>query len=347
MAAGSDNSGGMIEDASKLSGRQKAAVLLISLGVDSASSILKSLRNDEVEELSLEIAKMKNVSPDVVDQVMRDFYDMMTAKRYILEGGIDYAKGILAQARGGEDATEMYRKLEAETGTSAFGVFQSTEIGQIVQFIQNEHPQVAALILSQIKQERSAEILSHLSDELQGEITYRLASMDKISSEVIDEVEEVIKEQMGGVDALGDRVKGGASVVASILNEANMSVERNVIKDIEERDPQLAEEIKKLMFLFEDIAHFDDRTVQLIINEMDKSDLVLGLKGVSEELTNKFLKNMSTRAVDMLKEDMEALGPVHVKDVEGAQQRIIQKIKKLEEEGQISTRKMSDDEIVE
>ncbi len=347
MATATERNRAVIDDASKLTGNQRAAVLLISLGVDSASSVLKALKNDEVEDISLEIAKMKNVSPEVVDEVMREFYDLMSAKRYIVEGGIDFAKGILAQARGEGDANDMFRKLEAETGTSAFGVFQSNEISQIVQFIQNEHPQVAALIMSQIRQERSAEILSYLDDELQGEITYRLASLDKISSEVIDEVEEVIKEQMGGVDAIGDRAKGGASVVASILNEANMSVERNVIKEIEERDPQLAEEIKKQMFLFEDIAHFDDRTVQLIINEMDKSDLVLGLKGVSEELTNKFLKNMSTRAVDMLKEDMEALGPVHVKDVEEAQQRIIQKIKKLEEEGQISTRKMADDEIVE
>ena len=337
----------MIDDASKLSGTQKSAIMLISLGVDAASNVLKGLRNDEVEAISLEIARMENVSPDVVDEVMREFYDLMSAKRYIMEGGIDYAKGILAQARGSNDANEMFRKLEAETGTSAFGVFQSNEITQIAQFIQNEHPQVAALILSQIRQERSAEILSHLSDELQGEISYRLASLDKISSEVIDEVEEVIKEQMGGADSVGDRVKGGASMVASILNEANMSVERNVIKEIEERDPQLAEEIKKQMFLFEDIAQFDDRTVQLIINEMDKADLTLGLKGVSEELTNKFLKNMSTRAVDMLKEDMEALGPVHVKDVEEAQQRIIKKIKKLEEEGQISTRKMDDNELVE
>ncbi len=335
------------DEVSMLSGIEKTAVLLISVGVDTASKMLKVLRDEEVEKISLEIARMKNVKPPVVDAVIREFYDLMTAKQFIIEGGIDLAKGILSQARGSGEAHEMFRKLEAETGTSAFGVFQSNEINQIVSFIQNEHPQVAALIISQLKNERSAEILSYLSEELQGEITYRLASMDKISSEVIDEVEEVIKEQMGGVDAMGDRVKGGSSIVANILNEANISVERNVLKQIEERDPQLAEDIKKQMFLFEDITHFDDRTVQIIINEMDKSDLVLGLKGVSQELTDKFLKNMSTRAVDMLKEDMEALGPVHVKDVEGAQQRIIKKIKQLEEEGQISTRKMSDDEIVE
>lgn len=341
------DSGTVLDDVKKLSGIQKAAVLVISVGMDTASKLLKSLRDEEVEDLSLEIARIKNVKPEVIEAVNREFYDMMMAKQYILEGGLDYAKNILSTARGTDEANDMFRRLEAETGSSAFGVFQANETTQIASFIQNEHPQVAALILSQLKKERSAEILSHLSDDLQGEITFRLASMDKISSEVIDEIEEVIKEQMGGVDAVGDRVKGGTSVVANILNEANISVERNVIKDIEERDPVLAEEIKKQMFLFEDIAHFDDRTVQIIINEMDKSDLVLGLKGVSDELSNKFLKNMSTRAVDMLKEDMEALGPVHVKDVEDAQQRIIKKIKQLEEDGQITTRKMDDNEIVE
>ncbi len=347
MAKGISNPGKTISDASKISGVQKAAVLLITLGVDAASKLLKSMKDDEVEQISLEIAKIKNVKPEVVDKVVREYYDLMSAKQYIMEGGLDFAKGILSESLGTQNANEMFRKLEKETGTSAFGVFEATEITQIAGFIQNEHPQVAALILSQLNMDRSAEILSHLDEEFQADVVFRLASMDKISAEVIDEIEEVIKEQMGGVDAVGDRVKGGASMVASMLNEANMSVERNVIKSIEERDPNLAEEIKKQMFLFEDIAHFDDRTVQLIINEMDKSDLVLGLKGVSDELTNKFLKNMSTRAVDMLKEDMEALGPVHVKDVEEAQQRIIKKIKQLEEEGQITTRKMSDDEIVE
>ena len=342
-----NSSGVVLDDIKKLNGVKRAAVLVISLGMPTASKLLKTLREEEVEAISLEIARIKNIKPEVIDAVNRDFHERMQAKEYILEGGLHFARDVLSSTLGSEHAGNMFRKLEAETGSSAFGVFQTNETSQIASFIQNEHPQVAALILSQLKKERSAEVLSLLDEEFQGEITFRLASMDKISSEVIEEIEEVIKEQMGGVDAVGDRVKGGTSVVASILNEANISVEKNVIKLIEERDPVLAEEIKKLMFLFEDIAHFDDRTVQIIINEMDKSDLVLGLKGVSEDLTNKFLKNMSTRAVDMLKEDMEALGPVHVKDVEDAQQRIIRKIKQLEEDGRISTRKMSDDEIVE
>ena len=171
--------------------------------------------------------------------------------------------------------------------------------------------------------------------------------MDKISSEVIEEIEEVIKEQMGGMDALGDRVKSGTATVAQILNGADISVERQVLDSIQERDSKMADSIKEQMFLFEDIIHFDDRTVQLIINEMEKADLVMGLKGVEAELSQKFLGNMSNRAADMLKEDMEALGPVPLKDVKDAQGRIIKKIKELEDDGQISTRKMEDEEIVE
>lgn len=336
-----------IESPDSLNGIQKVAVLMISLGVESASSILKTLRDHEVEKITLEIANMRNLSPDVADTVVSEFYDMMQTSQFMLEGGLDYARGVLVESRGAKEAGELMRKIETLTGTNVFGVFQSSEINNIVQFLTSEHPQVAALIISQLKPERSAEIFSYLSESLQAEIAYRLASMDKISPEVIDEVEAVIKEHIGGVDALGDRVKGGPTAVAHILNEANVSVEKNVMRNIEDRDPQLAQKIRQQMFLFEDIAHFDDRVVRLIINELDKADLVLGLKGVSEDLVNKFLTNMSSRAVEMMKEDMEALGPVHIKEVEKAQQRIIQKIKQLEEAGQISTRKTSSDELVE
>lgn len=329
-----------------LTGIQKAAVLMISLGLETASKILKKLNDKEVEAITLEIANIKNLSPEVADAVVKEFRSKMSHKEYSLQGGIDYAKGVITGSRG-KDASDLFRKIETRTGTNVFGVFQTSEINSIVQFIQSEHPQVAALIISQIKPERAAEILSYLSEELQADISYRLASLDKIASEVIDVIEDVIKEHMGGMDALGDRVKGGATTVAHILNEANVNVEKNVMKHIEERDPLLAQKIRNQMFLFEDITHLDDRTLRLIINEIDKADLVLGLKGVSEHLVNKFMSNMSARAVEMMQEDMDALGPVHVKEVEKAQQRIIQKIKQLEDAGQISTRKTAESELVE
>ncbi len=337
----------IIDDVSKLTGAQKAAVFIITIGTQAASEMLKSLKPAEVEEVTMEIAKIKNVKAEVVDSVLKEFYQMMEAKQYILEGGFEYAEEVLSKLGGSENSEKMLRKLKAHSGTSVFDEFQESKITQITNFIQNEHPQVAALIFSQLHVDKSAEILVHLEEELQGEIMYRLASMEKISSEVIEEIEEVIKEQMGGMDSLGDRVKSGTQTVAHILNEAEISVERHVLENIQARDSQMADDIKEQMFLFEDIIHFDDRTVQLIINEMEKTDLVMGLKGVEGELASKFLSNMSNRAADMLREDMEALGPVPLKDVKEAQSRIIKKIKELEEDGQITTRKMEEEEIVE
>ncbi len=264
-----------------------------------------------------------------------------------MEGGVDFAHELLSELGEGAHSEGVLKKLKAQSGTSVFDDFQESKISQIVNFIQNEHPQVAALIFSQLQIDKSAEILGHLEEELQAEIIFRLASMEKISSEVIEEIEEVIKEQMGGMDTLGDRVKSGTNTVAQILNGAEITVERNVLENITLRDPQMASDIKEQMFLFEDIIHFDDRTVQLVINEMEKADLVMGLKGVDEGLSAKFLSNMSSRAADMLREDMDALGPVPLKDVKEAQQRIIKRIKELEEEGQITTRKMDEEEVVE
>ncbi|HKL15256.1 MAG TPA: flagellar motor switch protein FliG [Balneolaceae bacterium] len=337
----------LVADVSQLTGAQKAAVFIITVGKQTASEMMKCLKHKEVEQIMLEIAKMRNVKTEVVDAVLKEFYKMMEAKQYILEGGFDYANELLNEMGGGENSEKMLRKLKAQSGTSVFDEFQETKITQIANFIQNEHPQVAALIFSQLQMDKAAEILVHLEPEMQGEIMYRLASMDKISSEVIEEIEEVIKEQMGGMDALGDRVKSGTATVAQILNEAEITVERHVLDSIKERDGKMADDIKEQMFLFEDILHFDDRTVQLIINEMEKADMVMGLKGVGEELAQKFLGNMSNRAADMLREDMEALGPVPLKDVKDAQSRIIKKIKELEDDGQISTRKMEEEEIVE
>lgn len=336
-----------IKDAGSLNGIQKAAVFIITVGAKTASEMLKTLTEKEVEQITLEIVKMRYVKPEIVDTVLREFYQMMEAKRYILEGGVEYAEQILRKLGGIANSEQVLKKVKAQLGTSVFDEFQETKIVQIANFIQGEQPQVAALIFSQLHTDKSAEILSYLPEEDQAEIIYRLASMDKISIEVIHEIEDVIKEHMGGLDTMGDRVKSGTATVAQILNEADISVERHVLDKIQERDSQMASDIKEQMFLFEDILHFNDKTVQLIINEMEKTDMVMGLKGVGDDLSKKFLNNMSTRAADMLREDMDALGPVPLKDVKEAQQRIIRKIKDLEEEGQITTRKMDEEEIVE
>jgi len=331
-----------------LTGLQKAAIFIISIGTRSAAQILKNMQEREVEEITMEIAAMRSVNPDISEAVLNEFYHTIKAKKFLLEGGYGYAEKLLTQVGAGIDSRKVLDRLREESHSSSiFEEFQDSKMNQITSFIQNEHPQVAALIFSQLDVERSSEILAHLDQDLQAEIIYRLASMDKISTEVIEEIEEVIREQMGGIHAMRDRVKSGTQTVAQILNEADITVERNIIENLEKRNAQLADEIKEQMLLFEDIADFDDRTVQVIINEMEKTDLVMGLKGVSEELSEKFLSNMSARAADMLQEDMEALGPVPLKDVKEAQQRIIRKIKDLEEEGEITTRKVDEEEVVE
>jgi len=337
----------MIEDISTLSGVQKAAILLISVGVENASSILQELNDSEVEKITLEIANMDNISPSVVEMVMKEYQELAEARQFIIEGGLEYARSILTKTKGKHQAESILRRLENVTGNDAFGIFQASDTSNIVQFLQNEPPQIAAVILAHLKLDRAADILSNLPEEFQIDVAYRLATMNKISKDVIEEIEEVIREQMSGMYTDRENVNRGSSAVADILNEASIATERLVLDNISTIDPELAEEIKNQMFLFEDIAELDDRTVQLIVGEVDKNDLVLGLKGVDEKLLEKVLGNMSTRARDMMKDDMDALGPVHKKQVEEAQQRIIKEIKRLEEDGQISTRKLSSDEVIE
>lgn len=335
------------DDLESLNGIQKAAVLMVTLGTKTAAEILRTLSEQEVEAITLEIANMRNVDSDVVFGVLKEYYHAMVARRYTLEGGYEKARELLSLLGSKIDIDKVMRILKENTELTVFEQFQENKVSQIANFIQNEHPQVAALIFSQLREDRIAEILEHLEPEFQGEVIYRLAAMDKITSEVVQEIEGVIREQMGGMDSLGDRVRSGTQTVAQILNEADISVEKNVLENIEERDPQMAEDIKEKMFLFEDISTFDDRTLQLVIGELDWNDMVMGLKGVQQSLLDKFTYNMSTRASDMLAEDMAALGPVPVKEVKEAQQRIIRKIKELEEAGQIVIRKGADVEVVE
>lgn len=278
-----------------LTGPQKDAILIMSVGTKSATEMMKSLTEKEIEQITLEIARMKNIRPEMVDAVLQEYYTLMEVKQYVINGGMDYAQQLLNELGG--DSEKMMKKLRAQSGSTVFKEFQETKTTQIADFIRGEHPQVAALIFSQLRVEKTAEILALLDKEMQGEITYRLAMMETISPDVIDEIEEVIKEHMGGMDNLGEYREERYQVLwLRFLNGADVKVEKNVLEAIDERDPEVAQEIKEQMFLFEDIAHFDDKTIQIVINELDKQDMVLGLKGVVDEITSKFLSNMSSRA---------------------------------------------------
>lgn len=337
----------VIDDPNLLTGIQKVAVLMIAVGIGPASNMFRLLTDSEVEKVTVEIANMHNISPSVVDDVLQEFHDLMLAKLYVMEGGIDYARDILKSSRGEKVARDLMRRIEAATEMSAFALFQTAETSQMVQFLQNEHPQTAALILGNLKVDRSAEVLSNLNEDIRGEVVYRLATMGKVAPEVIKEIEYVIREQMGGYDNESGLSSGGAHIVANILNAATISTERMVLEEIEIRDPDLAEEIKNLMFLFEDILNLEDRIVQKVISEADKKDLVVALKGADKALIDKFTSNMSNRARSILLEDMDAMGAVRLKEVEDSQQRIIQRIKQMEELGQISIRKTSDEKLIE
>lgn len=338
----------VVEDSNQLTGLQKVAVLMIAIGVEPASQVFKELSDSEIEKVTIEVANMRNISPQVVDDVLQEFYDMMLAKQYVMEGGMDYARDILKSSRGDRSARELLRRIEAATETSAFALFQTADTSQMVQFLQNEHPQVSALILGHLNVERAAEVLSNLSEDIRPDIAYRLATMNQTSPEVIKEIENVIRDQMGVLDGSESTLaSNGSSIVANILNASTISTERLVLEELEERDPDLAEEIKNLMFLFEDIVELDDKVVQRVISEVDKRDLVVALKGAEDNLQQKFTRNMSNRAKNILLEDMEALGAIRVKEVEEAQQRVIHQIKQLEEMGEISIRKTSNEKMVE
>ena len=340
--------GYVVDDISDLTGIQRVAVLMIAIGLEPASRIFKELSDTEVEQVTIEIANMNNIAPQVVDEVLQEFYDLMLAKQYVMEGGLDYAREILKSSRGDRGARELLRRVEAATETSAFALFQTADTSQMVQFLQNEHPQVSALILGHINVDRAAEVLSNLNEDVRSEVAYRLATMNKTSPEVVREIEHVIRDQMGGIGGAETTLaSNGASIVANILNAATISTERLVLEELEERDPDLAAEIKNLMFLFEDILTLPDKVVQRVIVDVDKKDIVVALKGASQKLQKKFTKNMSSRARSILLEDMEALGPVRVKEVEEAQQRIIHQIKHLEEIGEISIRKTENEEMIE
>jgi flagellar motor switch protein FliG len=300
-----------------------------------------------VEQLTIAIAELKDIEPDMVEDVREEYQELVESKKFILEGGTDYARDLLTQSIGKQRADEVMKKHQYDQGVDAFGLFQSAEMGHIVHFLQNEQPQVAAVILAHLKVDRAAEILCALPDGFQSEIAYRLARMGKISSEVVEELEDIIKDEMSSDYGQLEDILKGSSAVASILNESNIATERRVLEGINQIDGKLAEEIKQQMFLFEDIMELEDRTLQTIIAKLDKNDLTMGMKGIDEELKEKIIDNMSQRASEILIDDLEVLGPVQVNQVEEAQQNIIRTIKELEEEGSITIRKGGGEELVE
>lgn len=334
------------DKAPELTGAQKAAVLLLALGTEAAVKVMQHLRDEDVERITIEIARFRNVGSDIVETVLLEYRDLALAQDYIAQGGVAFAREVLDAALGPRRAEEIMMRVEAAMEVSAFHLLQTVETSQLTNFLQNEHPQTAALILSRLNPRKSADIVNGLAPEQQTEIIYRLATMGKTSPELLRDIEDVIRQQIGSVFGAELSDSGGVEKVAEILNNTGRDAERNIIDSLRERDPDLATSIKDLMFVFDDLVFLSDRDLQRLLVEIEQKDLAFALKATSDRLKERLLKNVSERAAAMIQEEMELLGPVRVRDVEDAQRRIIEIAHQLEEQEEITMSRSGDDVLV-
>ena len=307
----------------ELKGIQKAAILLIALGPEKSSLIFKHLKEEEIEDLTLEIANTKSVTPQVKEKVINEFYEVCLAQQYIAEGGIGYAKELLEKALGADKAMDVIGKLTASLQVKPFEFVKKTDASQLLNFIQDEHPQTIALILSYLSAGQAATILGALVPEKQAEVARRIATMDRTSPDVIKEVERVLESKLSSLVNQDYTIIGGVDAVVEILNTVDRGTEKHIMETLEVEEPELADEIRKKMFVFEDILLLDDRAIQRVLRDVDNNDLAIACKGSTEEVQNAIFSNMSKRLAEMIREDMEFMGPVRMKDVEEAQQKIV------------------------
>lgn len=329
-----------------LRGKEKAAILLVALGPEVASLVYKELEEPVIELLTLEIANLRKVTPEQKTEVLKEAQELLMAREFLTQGGVDYARRVLEQALGPERAQEVLRRITASLQVRPFDFMRHTDAQQLLSFIQGEHPQTIALILSYLEPEQAAQIIGGLPAGTQAEVARRIAKMDRITPEVLREVERVLERKLSSVLGQDFTLAGGIDAIVEIINRVDRGTERHIMETLEEKDPDLAEEIKRRLFVFEDIAGMDDRSLQRVLRDVDMKDLALALKGATEELRQKFYKNMSRRAAEMLKEDMDFMGPVRVRDVEEAQQKIVNVVRALEDAGEIVIARGGEEDFV-
>ncbi len=332
--------------AEELNGVQKAAILLIALGPEKSSQIFKHLKEEEIEELTLEIANTRSISPALKEEVIEEFYQVCLAQQYIAEGGIGYAKELLEKALGDDRAQDVITKLTASLQVRPFEFIRKTEPSQVLNFIQEEHPQTIAMILSYLSAGQASLIIGALPPEKQADVAKRIALMDRTSPEVIKEVERVLERKLSSLINQDYTIAGGVDAVVNILNTVDRGTEKRIMESLEIEEPELAEEIRKKMFVFEDILLLDNRSIQRVLRDVDNSDLAVALKGANEQVQAAIFENLSSRLASMIKEDMDFMGPVRMKDVEEAQQKIVNIIRKLEDSAEIVISRGGGDEIV-
>ena len=330
----------------ELTGQQKAAVLLIALGPEYSAKLFKHLNDDDIEKLTLEIASQQQVTQEQKQEVISEFYQIAMAKSYISHGGLDYAQKILEKALGSDKAATIINRLTASLQVRPFDFLRKTDPSQLLNFIQNEHPQTIAMILAYLNPDQAASVLSALPAESQADVAQRVAVMDRTSPDVLREVERVLEKKLSSMSSQDFTAAGGIHVVVEMLNRVDRGTERTILDNLEVENPELTEEIKQLMFVFEDIVMLDDRSLQMVLREVDSKDLSLAMKGTSDEVAAKIYKNMSKRAATTLKEELEYMGPVRIRDVEESQQKVVNIIRKLEEKGDIVVSRGKGDEMI-
>ena len=342
-ASSSSKKGGIRKE---LTGRQKAAIFLVTVGSEISAEIFRHLREDEIEALTFEIARLETVDSQERDRVLMEFQELMMAQDFITTGGIEYARELLEKSLGSQKAVDIINRLTSSLQVRPFDFVRRTDPMHLLNFIQQEHPQTIALILAYLEPQKASIILSSLAHEIQSDVAKRIATMDRTSPETLREVERVLEKKLSTLSSEDYTAAGGVESIVEILNLVDRSTEKTIIESLEEEDPELAEDIKKRMFVFEDIVMLDDRAIQKVMREVDTSELAKALKSVDTEVQDKIFRNMSKRAATLLKEDMEYMGPIRMKDVEEAQQKIVSIIRKLEEQGEIVVARAGEDELV-
>ena len=346
QGSGSSSSSSKKKQAKEYTGRQKAAIFLVTIGSEIPAEIFKYLREDEIETLTFEIARLETIEPEQKDAILQEFHELMMANQFISTGGIDFARELLEKSLGSQKAIDIINRLTSSLQVRPFDFIRRTDPAHLLNFIQQEHPQTIALILAYLEPNKASIILQNLPHEVQSDVARRIATMDRTSPEVLREVERVLEKKLSTLSSEDYSAAGGVESIVEILNLVDRASEKQIIEALEDEDPELAEEIKKRMFVFEDIVMLDDRSIQKVMREVDSQELAMALKSVDTEVQDKIFRNMSKRAAGMLKEDMEYMGPVRLKDVEEAQQKIVSIIRHLEDTGEIVIARAGEDELV-
>lgn len=330
----------------ELSNRQKAAVMLMVLGPDLSGPIVRMLDEEHIEGLTLELARLDKITPEQRESVIQEFYESAIAQEFIAEGGVQQARDMLMSAFGAEKADEVIKRIVAAMQVVPFEFLKKADPSQVLSFIQDEHPQTIALILAYMPVGNAALILSKLPGDLRAEVAARIAMMEQTPPEVIRRVEQVLEKKVSSILSQEMTHAGGPKALVDLLNRVDRSTERLIIESLTDTSPELAETVKNMMFVFEDVVQLDDRAIQAVLREVDMKELATALKGVGGEVQNKIFKNMSERATQMLKEDMEFMGPVRLRVVEEAQQKIVATIRRLEEAGEIVVGRSGEEDVL-